>query len=62
MTAVAMLSGPGVMTMPMAIYHFLGSRDFGAASAMATVLMVTTALAAWAWDRVGSRWLGGSRA
>lgn len=62
MTAVAMLSGPGVMTMPMAIYHFLGSRDFGAASAMATVLMVTTALAAWAWDCAGSRWLGGSRA
>ncbi len=62
MTAVAMLSGPGVMTMPMAIYHFLGSRDFGAASAMATVLMVTTALAAWAWDRAGSRWLGGPRA
>ncbi|MFH1610118.1 MAG: ABC transporter permease subunit, partial [Candidatus Bipolaricaulota bacterium] len=58
MTAVAMLSGPGVMTMPMAIYHFLGNRDFGAASAMATVLMVTTALAAWAWDRLGTRWLG----
>lgn len=57
MTAVAMLAGGGVMTMPMAIYHFLGSRDFGAASAMATVLMVTTALAAWVWDRAGSRWL-----
>lgn len=62
MTAVAMLSGPGVMTMPMAIYHFLGSRDFGAASAMATVLMVATALVAWAWDRAGSRWLHGERA
>lgn len=62
MTAVAMLSGPGVMTMPMAIYSFLGSRDFGAASAMATLLMAVTALVAWGWDWAGSRWLGRTRA
>ncbi len=62
MTAVAMLSGPGVMTMPMAIYSFLASRDFGAASAMATLLMAVTALVAWGWDWAGSRWLGRTRA
>ncbi|MBC7092749.1 iron ABC transporter permease [Candidatus Bipolaricaulota bacterium] len=58
MTAVAMLAGAGVTTMPLAIYHFLSAREFGAASAMATVLIAVTAAAAWAWDRAGARWLG----
>lgn len=58
MTSVAMLAGAGVITVPMAIYQFLGGRDFGAASAMATVLMAVTFLSAWVWDRAGSRLLG----
>jgi len=62
MTAVAMLAGGGVITVPMAIYQFLGGRDFGAASAMATVLMAVTLAAAWVWDRAGARMLGRGRA
>ncbi len=58
MTATAMLARPGLNTIPLAIYQFLSSRRFGAASAMATVLMVTTALVAWAWERTGRGLLG----
>jgi len=54
MTAAAMLARPGLSTIPLTIYQFLSARRFGAASAMATVLMVVTALVAWAWDRIGS--------
>lgn len=53
MTSVAMLSGPGLVTMPLAIYQFLSQRSFGAASAMATLLIAVTAASAWIWDRIG---------
>ncbi|MCX7750213.1 MAG: iron ABC transporter permease [Candidatus Bipolaricaulota bacterium] len=62
MTAAAMLARPGVNTIPLAIYQFLSARRFGAASAMATLLMAATAVVVWAWDRAGSRWLGRTRA
>jgi thiamine transport system permease protein len=58
MTAATMLSRPGMVTMPLAIYHFLSARRFGAASAMATLLILTTALAVWAWERLGGRLIG----
>ncbi|MFO8034504.1 MAG: ABC transporter permease subunit, partial [Candidatus Bipolaricaulota bacterium] len=53
MTAAAMLSRPGLSTIPLAIYQFLSARRFGAGSAMATVLMVVTALAIVIWERLG---------
>ncbi len=53
MTAAAMLARPGLNTIPLAIYQFLSARRFGAASAMATVLMVVTAVAILLWERLG---------
>ncbi len=53
MTAAAMLARPGLNTIPISIYQFLSARRFGAASAMATVLMVVTGLAVWAWEQLG---------
>ncbi len=53
MTAAAMLSRPGLNTIPLAIYQFLSARRFGAASAMATVLMIATAVAILIWERLG---------
>ncbi|MGC9529631.1 MAG: ABC transporter permease [Candidatus Bipolaricaulaceae bacterium] len=58
MTAVAMLARPGTVTLPLAIYHALSARQFGAASAMATLLIVVTGGAVWAWERGGGRMLG----
>lgn len=52
MTAAAMLARPGLNTIPISIYQFLSARRFGAASAMATILMVVTALAVWAWEQL----------
>ncbi len=61
MTAVAMLAGPGLTTIPMAIYQFLGNREYGAAAAMATVLIAVTFAVVWIWDRLGSAALGERR-
>ncbi|MBC7098070.1 iron ABC transporter permease [Candidatus Bipolaricaulota bacterium] len=59
MTAVAMLSRPGLVTVPLAIYHFLSARRFGAASAMATILILITAGAVFLWEYMGRRLLRG---
>jgi len=59
MTAVAMLSRPGLVTIPLAIYHFLSARRFGAASAMATLLILITAGAVFLWEYMGRRFLRG---
>ena len=55
MTAAAMLTRPGLNTIPLSIYQYLSARRFGAASAMATLLMVLTALALWLWERTSVR-------
>ena len=59
MTAVAMLSRPGLVTIPLAIYHFLSARKFGAASAMATILILITAGVVFLWEYMGRRLLRG---
>lgn len=55
MTAVAMLSRPGLVTIPLAIYQFLSTRRFGAASAMATILILITAGVVFLWEYLGRR-------
>ncbi|RLE31436.1 iron ABC transporter permease [Candidatus Acetothermia bacterium] len=59
MTAVIMLARPGLVTMPLAIYQFLSSsaRQFGAASAMATLLILVAGATIWLWELAGRRWL-----
>ncbi|MGY4706842.1 ABC transporter permease [Candidatus Bipolaricaulota sp. J31] len=52
MTAVAMLARPGFTTIPLAIYQLIGGRHFGAASAMATLLIAITGTAVFAWERI----------
>ena len=55
MSATLMLAKPGLATMPVAVYHFLGARLFGAASAMSVLLIVFTGLA-FVWiERAGER-------
>jgi len=60
MTAVAMLSRPGLVTIPLAVYHFLSARRFGAASAMATILILITAGAVFLWEYMGRRLVRGA--
>ena len=55
MTAVAMLARPGLVTIPLSIYHFLSARRFGAASAMATLLILITLGAILVWEYAGRR-------
>jgi len=55
MTAVAMLARPGLTTIPLAIYRLIGGRHFGAASAMATILIVVTGTAVLVWERLAAR-------
>jgi len=55
MTAVAMLSRPGLTTIPLAIYRLIGGRHFGAASAMATLLIAVTGTVVFAWERLAAR-------
>lgn len=54
MTAATMLSRGELVTIPLAIYRFLSARRFGAASAMATLLILVTVAAVAVWE-----WLGG---
>jgi len=53
------MARPGLMTMPLAIYQFLSSpaRQFGAASAMATLLILVAGATIWLWELAGRRWL-----
>lgn len=44
MSATLMLAQPGLKTMPISVYSFLGARLFGAASAMSVILILATAL------------------
>jgi len=55
MTAVAMLSRPGLVTIPFAIYQLIGGRQFGAASAMATLLIFLTGGVVFLWERLVRR-------
>jgi len=55
MTATIMLMRPGLGTMPVAVYSLLSARQFGAASAMGMILIVVTAVAFLAIDRLGKR-------
>ncbi len=59
MTAVSMLTRPGLVTMPLAIYQFLSAsaRQFGAASAMASLLIAVSGITIWIWELAGRRWL-----
>ena len=55
MTASAMLSQGELVTIPLAIYRFLSARRFGAASAMATLLILLTVAAVAVWEWLGER-------
>ncbi len=55
MTAAAMLSRPGLVTIPLAIYQLIGGRQFGAASAMATLLILLTGTVVFLWERLSVR-------
>lgn len=57
MTAVAMLSRPGLVTIPLAIYQLIGGRRFGSASAMATLLILITGGVVFLWERLVRRLL-----
>ncbi|MFN3346490.1 MAG: ABC transporter permease [Candidatus Bipolaricaulaceae bacterium] len=55
MTAAAMLSRGELVTLPLAIYRFLAARRFGAASAMASLLILITVAAVALWEWLGER-------
>lgn len=55
MTAAAMLSQGELVTIPLAIYRFLSARRFGAASAMASLLILLTVIAVGVWEWLGER-------
>ncbi len=55
MTAAAMLSRGELVTLPLAIYRFLSARRFGAASAMASLLILITVAAVVVWEWLGER-------
>ncbi len=57
MTAVAMIARPGLFTLPLSIYHLISARKFGAASALATCLILVTAGVVWIWELGGRKWL-----
>jgi thiamine transport system permease protein len=58
-SATIMLARPGLLTMPVAVYYLLASRQFGAASAMSVLLIAVIALAFTLIDRFGERVLRG---
>lgn len=45
MSATIMLARPGLMTLPLSVYHHLAARNFSAAAAMSMILIVLTAVA-----------------
>lgn len=55
MSATIILMRPGLSTIPIAVYGLLSTRQFGAASAMAVVLIIVTAIAFISIDRLGGR-------
>jgi thiamine transport system permease protein len=55
MSATIMLMRPGLSTIPVAVYALLSARQFGAASAMAVVLIAVTAFSFLAIDLLGGR-------
>jgi thiamine transport system permease protein len=55
MTAAAILSRGELVTIPLAIYRFLSARRFGAASAMASLLILITVAAVALWEWIGER-------
>ncbi len=52
MSATLILMRPGLSTIPVAVYGLLSARQFGAASAMAVVLIAVTAISFVAIDRL----------
>ncbi len=54
-SATLMLAEPGLLTMPVAVYHLLAARQFGAASAMSVIMIAVLALAFVLIDRFGER-------
>jgi len=52
-----MLARPGLSTMPLSIYHLISARKFGAASALATVLILLTGATVALWELAGRKWL-----
>lgn len=45
MSATIMLARPGLMTLPLSVYHHLAARNFPAAAAMSIILILLTAVA-----------------
>ncbi len=54
MSATIMLIRPGLATIPVAVYGLISARQFGPASAMASLLIVVTAAAFIIIDRLGA--------
>lgn len=54
-SATLMLAEPGLLTMPVAVYHLLAAREFSAASAMSVIMMAVLTLAFVLIDRFGDR-------
>lgn len=54
-SATLMLAQPGLLTMPVAVYHLLAARQFGAASAMSVIMIAVLAMAFVLIDRFGER-------
>ena len=61
MSATIILMRPGLSTIPVAVYGLLSARQFGAASAMAVVLIAVTAFSFLVIDRLGEELQGGSK-
>jgi len=53
MSATIILMRPGLATIPIAVYSLLSARQFGSASAMASVLIAVAALSFLAFERLG---------
>ncbi|OGF54928.1 MAG: hypothetical protein A2Z21_08305 [Candidatus Fraserbacteria bacterium RBG_16_55_9] len=60
-SATIMLAQPGLLTMPVAVYYLLASRQFGAASAMSVLLIAVITLSFVLVDRLGERTLRGGK-
>jgi thiamine transport system permease protein len=56
-SATLLLTPPGLLTMPIAVYYLLASRQFGAASAMSVLMILVIALSFVLVERLGERTL-----
>lgn len=60
MSATIMLTQSDLLTMPVSVYYLLGSRQFGAASAMSVLMMLVLSVSFILIDRAGDKALSSS--